>query len=62
MSYAEGVEEAVSALGGSSWSRVNAGGNYMMRKCGLDSKGHIKNLPEGGVAVIPSGEAVGHLL
>ena len=47
-SYASG-SGAVNALGGTSWSKINDGGNFMMTKCLLNSR-----VPEGGVVVIPS--------
>lgn len=56
LSYAQGFGSEVSALSDSSWAKVNAGGNVMIGKCGLDSRGMPKNVPEGGVVVIPSSE------
>lgn len=48
MSYASGYG-SVSALGGTSWAKINAGGNFMMTKCLLNGP-----LASGGVVVIPS--------
>ena len=48
MSYASGYG-SVNALGGTSWAKINAGGNFMMTKCLLNGP-----LGSGGVVVIPS--------
>lgn len=50
MSYASGYG-SVNALGGTSWAKINAGGNFMMTKCLLNGP-----LASGGVVVIPSME------
>jgi len=56
LSYARGVDYQVSALGDSSWAKVNEGGNFMISRCGMDSRGLPKGVPEGGVVAIPSSE------
>ena len=48
MSYTAGYD-TVAALGGTSWAKINAGGNFMMTKCLLGEP-----LESGGVVVIPS--------
>ena len=48
LSYASGYG-GVQALGGTSWAKVNAGGNFMMTKCLLNGP-----MSSGGVVVIPS--------
>ena len=50
MSYASGFG-VVNALGGTSWAKINAGGNFMMTKCLLNGASG-----SGGVVVIPSSE------
>jgi len=62
LSYAQGVEHEVSALGSSSWAKVDAGGNSMISRCGLDGRGTPKGVPEGGVVVIPSSKFAGNAL
>ena len=48
MSYTTGYD-SVAALGGTSWAKINAGGNFMMTKCLLGERQE-----SGGVVVIPS--------
>ncbi|KAL9073967.1 MAG: hypothetical protein Q9161_002589 [Pseudevernia consocians] len=50
LSYSSGYG-SVNALGGTSWAKVNAEGNFMMTKCLLNGP-----LGSGGVVVIPSTE------
>ncbi|CAD6575858.1 MAG: hypothetical protein ASARMPREDX12_007601 [Alectoria sarmentosa] len=54
VSYASGYG-SVNALGGTSWAKVNAGGNFMMTKCLLNGP-----LASGGVVVIPSTQQPRH--
>lgn len=48
LSYAGGIGEHT-FIGGTSWAKVNAGGNFMMTKCLLNI-----GEPSGGVVVVPS--------
>ena len=50
MSYTAGYG-SMSALGGTSWAKINAAGNFMTTKCLLNGPS-----ASGGVVVIPSSE------